>query len=103
MSTPEEPFEEEVPLDLGPALEGYSTPGDVLRIRANVICELLDYKGYKVPLRELLEVLWAGGFNIGLDDGADVVAALKYLNYNIDPDSDEPISITRYKLSQEFK
>lgn len=92
----------EIPVDMGPPPEGYNTPGDAQRIRAEFVSDMLKWEGYHVPVKTILKVLSYCTFDLQLDNTGSAVEALRYLDYTIDPDSDEPISLARYKLSQRF-
>lgn len=98
----DEEYELEVPIELEP-VEGYSSPSDRQRLRAEAICELLKYEGIYVPKRKLLEILWAMGMAIEIDErnGATAMEALKYIDYEIESGSMEPINLTRYKISRD--
>lgn len=100
-----EPEEVSVEWDLKP-IEGYSTPSDVQRIRAEYLSEWLKrWEGIYISERKILEVLGAMGMTIEIDEcnGATAMEALKYLDYEIDSDSIEPISLARYKISRDIK
>jgi hypothetical protein len=95
---------EEIPIawDLKP-IEGYSTPSDIQRIRAEFLSEWLKrWEGIYISERKLLEVLGAMGMVIELDErnGATAMEALTYLDYDIDSGSIDPVSLARYKISR---
>ena len=101
----DEDYELEVPIEREP-VEGYATPSDIQRIRAEFLSEWLKrWEGIYISERKILEVFGAMGMTIELDDrnGATAMEALKYLDYEIDSDSIEPISLARYKISRDIK
>lgn len=86
-------------------VEGYSSPSDVLRLRAELISAYLrQWDGIYISTERLLSVLAATGMTIEIDkgNGGTALDALKYLRYEIDstPENIEPISLTRYKISR---
>lgn len=92
----------EVPVEFEP-VEGYATPSDIQRIRAEFLSEWLKrWEGIYISERKLLEVLGGMGMVIELDErnGATAMEALKYLDYEIDSASMDPVSLARYKISR---
>jgi hypothetical protein len=101
----DEEYEIEAPIEREP-VEGYATPSDIQRIRAEFLSEWLKrWEGIYISERKILEVFGAMGMTIELDDrnGATTMEALKYLDYEIDSDSIDPISLARYKISRDKK
>lgn len=98
-----EDFEEVEILPDGEPLEGYSSPGDVQRIRVEFIVDYLRmWEGVYVSKTQLLKALACLGATIELDNEGTGAAQseLNYLDYQIDSASIDPISLTRYKISR---
>lgn len=97
----EEDFDEVEILPDGEPLEGYSSPGDVQRIRAEFIVEYLHrWEGVYISKTQLLKALACLGATIELDNKGAAQSELNYLDYQIDSASIDPISLTRYKISR---
>jgi hypothetical protein len=96
----EQEVEVEVPFEY---VEGYSSPGDVQRIRAEFIVEYLHrWEGVHLSKTQILKALACLGATIELEsnNAGAAQSGLSYLDYQIDSGSMEPINLTRYKLSK---
>lgn len=87
----------------GEPVEGFSSPGDVLRIRVEFLVDYLNmWEGVNVSKTQLLKALACLGATIELEDlgGSAANSALKYLDYQIDSASIDPVNMARYKISR---